>query len=271
MACTSDSHEYDRLVKENPKSTKILAEGDSWFAYPRRYFAFGSASNIVDQLGKKKSYVIYSCASNGDEAVTMMSGEQKLSLMKRIAANPYDIMLFSGGGNDIVGRYDFDFFVKEKKPGMKVLDCVQEDRVARKLSQILAAYEELIERTMEFAENKNMMIITHTYDIAIPSDKGYLLFDIFPIGESWMYPLLLKRNIVAPADQQEIVREILTRFKTMLLGVQVKYPGQIIVVDTQNTLKPNHWRNEIHPTPQGFKIVSDLIAAKIDEVVRTKR
>ena len=41
MACTSDSHEYDRLVKENPKSTKILAEGDSWFAYPRRYFAFG--------------------------------------------------------------------------------------------------------------------------------------------------------------------------------------------------------------------------------------
>ena len=268
MPYTSDSHEYGQLVKAKPKATKILAEGDSWFAYPRRYFAFGSASNIVNQLGKKKSYVIYSCASNGDEAVTMMSGDQKHSLMKRIAANPYDIMLFSGGGNDIVGRYDLDFFVKEMKPGMSALDCVDGLRVSRKLSQIQAAYEELIERTMEFALNKDMKIITHTYDIAIPSDKGYLLFDIFPIGESWMYPLLMKRKITDPADQQAIVREILTRFKKMLLEVQGTYPERIRVVDTQGSLMPNHWRNEIHPTPQGFKIVSDLIAAEIDRLVR---
>ncbi len=87
MPYTSDSHEFDQLTVQYPKAKKILAEGDSWFSYPRRFFVFGAASNVVDHLGKGSKYVIYSTASNGDAALSMLSGEQKHAMMKRIKAS----------------------------------------------------------------------------------------------------------------------------------------------------------------------------------------
>lgn len=260
MPYTSDSHEFDRLVQENPTAIRILAEGDSWFAYPRRYFIFGAASNVVAHLGKSSSYVIYSTASNGDEAVSMMSGEQKHAMMKRIMSNSYHFILFSGGGNDIVGRFDFDHLVGEKRAGMKALDCIIVHRLNRKLDQVIAVYEELIERVAQYSLNKNTKIVTHTYDFAIPSEKGFKAFDIFPIGESWMYPILMKRKIADPGEQRLIVKTILTSFCDRLLAVQQKYQDHFRVVNTQGLLTEGQWRNEIHPTPAGFKLVARKIA-----------
>ena len=113
MPYTTDTRDFDYLVTNARNPKRILAEGDSWFAYPRRFFAFGDASNVVQVLGKKKTYVILTTASNGDEAVIMMSGDQKFSLMKKLKHIEFDVILFSGGGNDIVGKYDFDFFLKD--------------------------------------------------------------------------------------------------------------------------------------------------------------
>lgn len=262
MPYTSDSHEYDQLIEENTKAKRILAEGDSWFAYPRRFLFFGEASNVVHHLGKTKKYVIYTTASNGDEALAMLSGEQKHSMMKRISANAYDFLLFSGGGNDIVGRYDFDFFVQIKKSGMTALNCINWDRVNRKLTQITAVYEELIERVQQYSKNKNIKIISHTYDFAIPTKKGFELFDIFPLGESWLYPILKERGILNPDEQLSIVKSILTAFRDQLVLLDQKY-NMFHVVDTQGTLQPKQWRNEIHPTPSGFRIISKKIKAKI--------
>ena len=36
------------------KGIKILAEGDSWFKYPRQFFLVGGDSNIIDWLGNEK-------------------------------------------------------------------------------------------------------------------------------------------------------------------------------------------------------------------------
>lgn len=265
MPYTSDSHEFDQFVQDNPTATKILAEGDSWFAYPRRYFIFGAASNVVDQLGKSSKYVIYSTASNGDEAVSMMSGEQKHAMMKRIRANNYDFILFSGGGNDIVGRFDFDHLVDEKRSGMTAFDCINKHRLDRKLNQIVAAYEELIERVAQYSINQKTKIVTHTYDFAIPMKRGFELFDIFPIGESWMYPILMDRKITDGQEQRLVVKEILTEFKKRLVTIQASYHDKFKVVDTQGLLTDSQWRNEIHPTPAGFK----LVARKISDALST--
>ena len=133
MPSTSDSRVFDQLVTENPKAKKVLAEGDSQLAYPRKYIVAGSAANIVDQLSKKRDLLIYSSASNGDEAVAMLSGDQKFSLLKRIQNNQFDFLLFSGGGNDIVGRYDFDFLIKKMVSGMTWRDCINNERLVIKL------------------------------------------------------------------------------------------------------------------------------------------
>lgn len=261
MPYTSDSHEYERLVQDFPHAVRILAEGDSWFAYPRRFLLFGAASNVVDHLGKSSRYVIYTTASNGDEAVAMMSGEQKHAMMKRIRAHHYDFILFSGGGNDIVGRFDFDHFVDRKTPGMPVLDCINRRRLNRKLEQIAAVHEELIERVAQFSGNPATRVVTHTYDYALPSPKGFELFDVFPLGESWMHPILMERNITDPQEQRLLVREMLHALKARLMQIQAAYPERFVVVDTQGLLHDGQWRNEIHPTPAGFRLVARKIAA----------
>ncbi|MDW5415723.1 SGNH/GDSL hydrolase family protein [Iodobacter sp. CM08] len=262
MPFTKDSREFDALVQANPKAIKILAEGDSWLAYPRQFFLFGKNSNIVDCLGDKPDIVAYSSSENGDEAVAMLCGEQKLALMKRIKHTDFDVILFSGGGNDLVGRYDFGFFL-QKMTGNDWQSCIRHERLNKKLNQISLSYEELIERALEFSSNKKIKIISHSYDYAIPSKTGFELFDIFPMSESWMFPYLSQLDINQHEDQKSIAKYMLVKFQEMLLALEAKYPQNFYVVQTQGTLKENQWRNEIHPTPEGFKVISEMIYKKI--------
>lgn len=259
MPATTDSRIYDQLVASHPSAKKVLAEGDSWFAYPREFILAGPAANIVDQLAKRKDLVIYSTSSNGDEVVTMLSGKEKFSLLKRLKYSKFDYLLFSGGGNDIVGRYDFDFLIRPWSQGATWQDCIDEERLAIKLEQLRGAYKSLCELVAEFSANKEIKIVTHTYDLAIPSEEGFELFDIVPMGKSWMYPYLKEKNILDANDRKEIVKYIMIQFKEMLLGIENKYGSILKVVNTQGTLTESEWRNEIHPTSAGFKKIADKI------------
>jgi hypothetical protein len=263
MPYTTDSRGYERLVKSYPKSIRILAEGDSWFAYPRRFIALGQSSNIVQILAEQSSYVIYSTASIGDEAVTMMSGEQKYGFTKRLSSTEFDLVLFSGGGNDIVGKYDFDYFLKDRNSAEDWRDCIEMNRLDNKLDQIESVYIELMERVNLYSVNRAVKVVSHNYDFCTPSPQGYELFDIFPIGESWMYPYLHRKNFIDEEEQREVIRFMLQRFGRRLQRVQDQYPGRLFIAHTQGTLEKNHWRNEIHPTPDGFRKIAALIEQQI--------
>jgi len=151
MPYTTDSRGFKNLAANNPEAVRILAEGDSWFAYPRRFIAFGESANIVQILAERKYYLIYSTASLGDEATSMMTGEQKFGFTKRISTNEFDIVLFSGGGNDIVGKYDFDFFLKPRNSSIHWQDCIEIKRLDNKLNQIELVYIELMERVAHYS------------------------------------------------------------------------------------------------------------------------
>ena len=254
-----DSRVYRELEEQYPDAKKILAEGDSWFAYPRQFFLIGKASNIIDQLAKKKDLIIYSSASNGDEVTNMLSGDQKFGLLKRLGHNKFDILLFSGGGNDIVGRYDFGFLLNEREAGMTWQDCINTARLELKLSQIRLAYQELIERTKDVSLNPNIQIVTHTYDYAIPSKEGFELFDLISLKDSWMYPYLKRKKITDREDQKTIVKFVLQELRTILLDLQTSYQDCFRVIDTQGMLTEDEWRNEIHPTPDGFEKIAQKI------------
>lgn len=254
---TTDTSDFADLVEDNPGATKILAEGDSWFAYPRRFLIFGKDANIIDHLADKPNLIILNSASNSDEVAEMMSGDQKRTYLKRISKMNFDLVLFSGGGNDIVGRYDFGFLLNEKENGMDWKDCINAKRLKLKLRQIELVYRELIERTMEI--KPNLRIVTHTYDWALPSKEGFELFDIIPIGKSWMRPYLINKKITVYEDQRRIIKSILTKFKKCLQEVERDYPGNFKVIDTQGLLTKDQWRNEIHPTPEGFGLITDKI------------
>lgn len=256
---TADTSVFKRIAGENRNENlvRILAEGDSWFAYPRRFLLAGRPANIIDHLADEENLLILNTAANGDEIVSMISGEQKFALLKRLEHIRFDFVLLSGGGNDIVGRYDFGFLLHPFEAGMDWQDCIHRDRLAIKLRQVELAYREIIERIAGIDEN--VRIVTHTYDFAVPSPVGYELFDIIPLGRSWMLPYFHEKGITDTNFQKKIIRNMLVRLKNTLLRIRQDYENRFTVVNTQGLLTEYQWQNEIHPTSEGFGIIAKKI------------
>lgn len=256
---TCDTSVFKDLAKKyahlNP--IRILAEGDSWFAYPRRFMLLGKDANVIDHLAREDNLLILNTASSGDEIVEMISGEQKFSLLKRLSHIDFDVVLLSGGGNDIVGRYDFGFLLHEKAPEMEWRECINTTRLFIKIRQVELAYRELIERILDI--QPNIRIVMHTYDFPIPSARGYELFDVIPLGKSWIYPYFVQKKIDDPDEQRKIIRNMLLRLKSTLSKIEKEYSQNVVVVNTQGLLAERHWANEIHPTPQGFGLIAQRI------------
>jgi hypothetical protein len=175
----------------------------------------------------------------------MISCEQKLKLLKELKSKPYDVLLLSGGGNDLLGIEDMDFIIQHKGPTTDVLDCIHNEYLFLKLSQIEMAFQEIIYRALQV--KPDLRVITHCYDLAPPSSVGFRLFDWIPIGRSWIKPYLEEKNILLPVEQSQIIKYLLLSLRGCLSRVQDQFPIHFQVIDTQGLLQPEHWRNEIHP------------------------
>ncbi|MGF1632273.1 MAG: SGNH/GDSL hydrolase family protein [Phycisphaerae bacterium] len=269
---------FAKAARARPTALRVLAEGDSWFAYPRGGLLVGAPSNVVQQLqriDRNPQLLIHDLSSNGDEAVAMVAGASKLELLKRLSSREYDVLLFSGGGNDIVGMYDFDFFLNDYRQGFSAVDCLRLDRFERRLGQIMAAYQDLIDLTGDYAANKAIKIVSHTYDLAVPDPRGaQFLGGLLKIdgARSWMYPYLMDHGITDPNLQKQVAAYMLGRFRDMMLALAnaPESQGRFVVVDTHGTLKPADWLNEIHPTPDGFlKIARRIYTQALVPLART--
>jgi hypothetical protein len=244
----------------------VLAEGDSWFAWPRKYLLLGKDANVIDHLRERSDLVVTNISSNGDEAVQMMSGASKQGFLERVASGRYQMVLFSGGGNDIVGENDFQFFLRPKTGDRTWEQCIRKERFERRLQSIRNAYIDLIE-LVEMASTmagiaKPPPIITHTYDLALPRPDGAVFMGgLLQVdgGRSWMHPYLKAADVVDPDDQKAVVHWMLSGFAQMLIELGQQMAPRLIVVNTQGTLQPDEWLNEIHPTPQGFGKIAQKI------------
>jgi len=257
-------------VATKEKRVNILAEGDSWFEYPRRNLAIGSNANIIDWIevycrrSKPLQSNILNIASNGDTAAEMLSGKQRNrmeSLLKQYGKHIH-LLLFSGGGNDVVGKHDLAPLLLDYQPGMTAAQCLDAAKFSDKVDSIREAYEELIRLRDKHAPH--VQILTHTYDLAQPVNQGAEFLWGIEIGTPWIYPYLREKNIPQVLDL-EIVKILLGTFKTVVTALSQQHP-QFHVVDTQGILKPGdttHWLNEIHPTAQGFDRISQKIYAQM--------
>lgn len=259
MRVVNDSKLWEDLLwayhTSIPKPKRVLAEGDSWLAYPQIL----GVKNIVWHLANNyKDVLLLSMAYSGDTAVNMLANREKL--LEAISKYEFDYLLFSGGGNDIVGKWDFDFMLNDYKAGMTAEECINKKRFERRIDQIKLAYMDLLEYTFTYAKSKDTMkVITHTYDKAIPNEKGVVS------GRAWMWPYLVAKGITDKTIQKEIALYALGAFAEMVNKL-VSNPiskGRFIVVETRGTVDADEWENEIHPTSKGFKKVADRIYNKL--------
>lgn len=238
----------------------ILAEGDSWFDYP--------AIGIADVIGHLRSMrtngfrarSITNLAHWGHESVQMMGYKQRGDLLKALKDpdEDYQVILFSAGGNDIVGE-PFMLWIKDRTAGMAPEDGVDMEHLSDAIDVVRIAVEEFIDLCN--VHRPGIPVLLQGYDFAIPDGRRFC-----PGVGPWLKPGLSARGWQDRSEGAAIVKFILERFNAVLTDIAAKR-DHIDVVPTQGVLTDHDcWHNELHPNHRGFRQIAERFAETIVRV-----
>lgn len=228
---------YRRKIK-GWKGLRIVSEGDSWFQFP---FLL---DDVIDNLFDK--YAIFSLDAAGDLISDMVKQNE---LVSAVVQEQPDVVLLSGGGNDVLGGARLASLLPPFVPGRSAIEYLTLEFNAN-LGNVLKDYETLITRLC--AVKQDIRIVCHSYDHAIPAQGR------------WLGKPLAKIGIIDQQLQRDIVRLIVDRFHDELARLASKYPN-IRLVDCRHTVQSHRWHDELHPNNDGFRAVADLFDRAISE------
>ena len=304
---------YFNSTVNDKNAVRVLAVGDSWFAYPKNLlfldFLFGDRSNLLTNLASPDGspHLLILSLSNSGELISNMAGiamknkdecensvQNKVSIPGAIVSAmikaqeinaPFEYIILSGGGNDLL-------IENRIKRILKLVDCRKDDSydkcfdinvLKEYIDRVGIAYLKLIELITSNSKFNGVKIITHTYDNFIPMPKGasFLAGLIQKGHEGWLYPEL-KNHKMDDGRGQDFAKRVVCELRNKLLEIERTHSSNFLVVDTVGTFskaaetestniskvyESKFWLNEIHPTSEGFKLISN----KIDQAIRTDR
>lgn len=211
----------------------LLAEGDSWFSLG------GFTSNLLMELDDDNTLIV-SCAHPGDTIRNMARlGNDPLWMMlsPRFGAK-WDAVLLSAGGNDLLG--DVGLLIDHGNLSREAVGIAM-DRIELGYRRIISAVR----------EHHDCPIHAHTYDYPISDPYGGL----FRMGP-WIGNRLIAAG-VAPHRHEGIIAQLVDG-----LANRLRKNPDLVVHETRGTLPPGKWRrfgwqamwrNELHPTREGYK------------------
>jgi hypothetical protein len=244
----------------------LIAEGDSWFDYPR--------CDVLKALEDEHGFDVESVAHWGHTVEQMAYGEGQLGdfvrCIEKVLRRGESIraVLLSGGGNDIAGD-EFAMLLNHARSSVrglnpKILEGVIDDRLAEAYVTILSSVTEVC-KAMTGAP---IRIIVHGYDYAVPDGRG-MLGGWGPLPGPWLEPGLVQKGYEPKTEGKPLVGQLIDRFNAMLRRMSsLGAFGHVRYVDLRGQL-PNGagyakwWANELHPTEKGFIRVAERIAAAI--------
>jgi hypothetical protein len=241
----------------------LLAHGDSWFDYPLNGNDISLAStDIVAQLETMGTVqpLIQNISHFGDATTDEMSLPKQLRMIESLKDQANwsnetgpDVILFSGGGNDIAGN-QFCIFLDFAGPGV---DGLNPSRFEGVLDMVEASYNDLFLFRDKHAPG--VPIFGHCYDFPIPNGAHPAC------AGPWLKPSLDFTGWNT-AQGTAILHQALVNFKAMLTGLASSPANLFSLIDTQGMLDSSDWANELHPHPGGFK----KLAAKILEALHVR-
>jgi hypothetical protein len=242
---------FAQSVKLFPERLRILSEGDSWFSYPLN-------NNIADFIEMMGEFSMLRLEKNGDEVTRILAdGSSQLRKLRTFLKRyDFELLIFSGGGNDIVDE-NLVPLLKRKTGAMTWRQCIRDADLAARMQQIAAAYRRLI--AVRDVVSPNCVIVCHSYDHPIPD--GRPARGPFGLGKAgpWLKPVLDDFRITDPDDAAAIVRHLIDTFFATVSGLQTA-GNRFHVVDMRGTLAPQGtawWADEIHPDSRGFRALSE--------------
>lgn len=216
---------------------KVLEEGDSWHQYP---FLL---DDIVDQQFDR--WAIYSVSGAGDLLNDMAKQDE---LTAAIVAEQPDVVMLSGGGNDLLGDGRLTRYLLQHEGSMSPAEHIGPEFDAM-LLRTIAIYRDLIEKALGAGAGR---IVCHSYGYAIPN------------GGPWLGRPMLKLGIADSDTQRAIVRILIDRFHAALTTMAAGFGGAVVVADCRSAVNDTEWYDELHPTNAGFERVARIIQAAVE-------
>jgi hypothetical protein len=223
--------------RESGEPVRIwLAEGDSWFSIG------GATGSLLHALDGPNTLIV-SCAYPGDTIRNMSRlGNEPLGMM----LDPHfgwewDAVLLSAGGNDLLA--DIGCIISHRR--------VDHGLAADVLDGIERGYRQIV---ATIRQHHRCPIHAHTYDYPVSDSRGGFL----RLGP-WVGNRLLDCGI--PTVRHDAIITSLIDWLAMRL---YRIEG-ITLHDTRGTLTPGKWRpigwqkhyrNEIHPTVLGYRLLA---------------
>jgi hypothetical protein len=234
-----------RKRRKQSQFRRALSEGDSWFDYPM-------CPNLIDLLDVSENLAVKRLEMCGDIVSRMIGTYPDWAGLENLIEIAHEenprIILFSGGGNDMVGTGDIEGMFAPFVEGAPIEYYLDTEQWARKITSLHDAYTVLATQLGVVAP-----IFAHGYDYFVPAWKAVHYDGINVRIGPWVIREMEKMQIMSAVLQRSIGRLMITRFNEMLADVAAHAPGQFVHVDLRGTLDPdNDWANEIHPTEEGF-------------------
>src|SRR5471030_876799 len=153
---------------------RLLAEGDSWFAWSQ--LNLKPSSNLLRELEFERAAIVINYAYSGDTIRHMADICASTTFYSDVVGDRYDAILLSGGGNDLIDAL-FDYRANQPlilKPAAGADPAAADSYIDSARLDSLKTYIQANFRQMfgyraqRGAPNRGTPVLMHTYDYPTP-------------------------------------------------------------------------------------------------------
>ncbi|MBK9416166.1 MAG: SGNH/GDSL hydrolase family protein [Flavobacteriales bacterium] len=253
------------------RTGRIVVEGDSWFAYPlaldiiEHLMRMGYAIKRFSKAGDTLENIVYGTMTKGGGKMEENRGpESKERVVQAIKSLKPRFVLFSAGGNDIVGE-DMLQFLHHKGSNNGPLN---EERFR---AHVDGPMREAIEHYVNeiWSIDPSIDILMDGYDYAKPNGEGYQV--VANWAGPWVRPNFIKKGWDDRAsDMEPTVKRLVDIYNEMLTGLATKH-ARFHHLDLRGMFPDeSQWHNEIHLKKEGFKKVATVYHEKLKGILEVK-
>ncbi len=219
----------------------IVAEGDSWFLFPKP-----GVKDTLDYI--MDEYRLLSLADAGDEFSDYIENNELISKVKKLKP---EIVLISGGGNDVIGEKIVDILKSNVPKDSPFIDYLKSTLFQTKIDVLKNNYMLFFELIHDKSPNSKIFIHGYDYIRSKPDPRT--------IEKGWANKYMIEKGIYKKEKRAEIIHYLVDTFNEMLVGLveNDKYKPYVRYVENLNTVNVNEWRDEIHPNNVGYKKVAN--------------